>query len=457
MAAVEDIKKGVLDVYYRRTPKARDYVTELRQYMPGGDTRSKAYFRPYPFVAESASGYTIHDIDGNDYVDYINNFTSLFLGHAHPEVVRALQEQAPRGTCHAAPIQQHLRHSKMLCDRIPCLDEIRYTNSASEGTMYAMRAARAFTKKEKFIVIDGGYNGCHDYVGMNIAPAPVGPDGYPVAMLEKGIPGTVQQDVLVAAFNNLGNMEKLFKDHAGEIAAVLMEPYLQAGGNVVPEPGYIEGVRELCDRNNALLIFDETVTLRFHPGGWHTMIGVKADLICFGKIIGGGLPVGAFGGRRDIMEMFNPDKPGYIGHSGTFSGNAMTMAAGLVYLERITEDAINRLNALGDRLRSGIDRIFADRDIPIRGCGFGSMIGFRHKDTTVNNARAYAEGLKPYDETLDYMHLAMLNQGINYVERGLLVISTPMDEAVIDATLDKFATVADLLKPLFDANTATKQ
>ena len=452
MATLEEIKKSVLDTYFARTPKAKAFTDELCQYMPGGDTRSKAFFKPYPFVAASASGHTIHDLDGNDVIDYVNNFTTLFLGHAHPGVVKALQEQAARGTCHAAPIEQHLKHSKMLCDRIPCLEEIRYTNSASEGTMYAMRAARAFSKKEKFIVIDGGYNGCHDYVGMNIAPAPAGADGYPVPTLEKGIPKSVQQDILVAAFNDLGNMEDIFAANKGQIAAVLMEPYLQAGGNVPPDQGYIEGVRALCDKYDALLIFDETVTLRFHTGGWHTMIGVKADLMCFGKIIGGGLPVGAFGGRRDIMEQFNPGKPGYLGHSGTFSGNAMTMSAGIVYLEGITEEAINRINALGDRLRSGVSRVFESRGIPIRGCGFGSMVGFKHKDTKINNSRQYAEGLKPYDETLDYMHLAMLNEGINYVERGLLVISTPMDEKIIDHTLQKFEKVADLLKPLFDAN-----
>lgn len=456
MAAPEDIKKSIIETYCKRTPKAKACTDELSKYMPGGDTRSKAYFKPYPFVAHAASGCVIRDIDGNEYVDYINNFTSLFCGHAHPKVVKALQDQAAKGTCHAAPIELHLKHSKTLCERIPCLEEIRYTNSASEGTMYAMRAARAFTGKDKFIVIDGGYNGCHDYVGVNIAPAPAGPDGFPVPTLEKGIPKGVMRDILVAAFNDLGNMEKLFADNKGQIAAVLMEPYLQAGGNVVPDEGYIEGVRRLCDAHNALLIFDETVTLRFHPGGWHTMIGVKADLICFGKIIGGGMPVGAFGGRRDIMEQFNPGKPGYLGHSGTFSGNAMTMAAGLAYLEMITPDAIKRANGLGDRLRAGLDRVFESRGIPIRGCGFGSMIGFRHKDTKINNSRQYAEGLAPYDETLDYMHLAMLNLGVNYVERGLLVIATPMDETVIDDTLAKFGQVADLLKPLFDANTAGK-
>ena len=456
MATPESIKKSILETYGARTPKAKAFTGELSRYMPGGDTRSKAYFKPYPFVAERASGYTIHDIDGNAYVDYINNFTSLFCGHAHPNVVKALQDQATKGTCHAAPIEMHLKHSKMLCDRIPCLEEIRYCNSASEGTMYAMRAARAFTKKEKFIVIDGGYNGCHDYVGVNIAPAPAGADGFPIPTLEKGIPQTVMHDILVAAFNDLKNMEKLLMENKGQVAAVLMEPYLQAGGNVVADSGYIEGVRKLCDQYDALLILDETVTLRFHPGGWHTMIGVRADLICFGKIIGGGLPVGAFGGRRDIMEQFNPGKNGYLGHSGTFSGNAMTIAAGLAYLEMITPEAIDHVNGLGDRLRSGLDRLFEARGIPIRGCGFGSMVGFRAKDTTINNSRQYAEGLAPYDETLDYMHLAMLNLGVNYVERGLLVISTPMDETVIDETLRKFAEAADLLKPLFEANMTGK-
>lgn len=445
----EKIKKEILEKYQVRTQKSLELRKKAVEFLPGGDTRSVAYFAPYPFFATEGKGCHLYDCDGNEYIDCVNNMTSLIHGHAHPHVVEAISKQAAKGTAHAAPTELQYTHARTICGRISSMESLRYCNSGTEATMFALRAARVFTGKDIIIKMDAGYHGSHDYVEVNLLPDFAAED-LPTAKVEAGVPASILNDVRVAPFNDLGAMEKILEADRDRVAAIIVEPVMTSGGGIMPQEGYLKGLRELADRHKTLLIFDEIITLRASIGGMQLIADVKPDLTAIGKIIGGGLPVGAFGGRRDIMQMFDPTQPNAVAHSGTFSGNALTMAAGLATLELLDQKEIDRINDLGQKLRTRLKSVLQDTGIKGQTGGFGSAAFVYFFEQPFSNAKEAALAVIPSLEFAQNVHLELLNQGVYPITRGMIVftISTPMDEQIVDQIATRFRKTLERVKPL---------
>jgi glutamate-1-semialdehyde 2,1-aminomutase len=448
MGNSDALLQKIVDRYLERTPKSRAYTQKASQYMPGGDTRNRSFYKPYPFVTESAKGYINCDLDGNEYVEYLNNFSSLVHGHAFGPIVEAVTKQMQRDPGTGCPDEAQYELAKTICKRSPAIERVRFNNSGSEATLFAMRAARCFTKKEGFIRIDGGYNGCHDYVSVNATPD-FSAQGLPSRKLDPGIPAGVAETIYPVPFNDIDAMETVLKSHADKIAGIIMEPIPGTGGLIKPLPGYLKAVRALATKYDVLLVFDEVIMYRLNEAGYHAVEGVTPDLICLGKIIGGGLPVGAFGGREDIMKIFDPsrDVPA-IGHSGTFSGNPVVMAAGKASLDYLPQAEIDRINMLGDRLKAGITQAFIETGIQGRGVGVGSLIGITFSMKEFVNIKEAMMETGPKIKALNALHIAMLNRGYYYANRGFITISTPMNESVIDNTIVALKDALLEIKPI---------
>jgi len=444
------ISKKISDRYKEKTPNSMAHHQKAGVCLPGGDTRSATYFSPYPVYMEKGRECWLYDADGNEYLDMLGNYTSLIHGHAQPAIVEVIRDQALKGTVFGAAGAIQYRHAEHLCRRIPSVDTIRYCNSGTEATLFVIRAARAFSGKDGIIKIDGGYHGGHDLAEVNIF-ADIETDGPPKASVHSGIPASVLQDVRVVPFNDLAAVAAVLEADADRIAAIIVEPVLGAGGVIPPQQGYLAGLRELADRFKVLLIFDEVITFRLSPGGMQELAGVMPDLTSLGKIIGGGLPTGAFGGRSDIMAIFDPAHPQAIIHSGTFNAANMVMAAGLAALNALDQPAIDGINRLGDRLRAGFQNAFIKAGLRGQVTGIGSLNQVHWCDTALQNARDAARAMVGAGQLPGLLHLALINRGIYSAKRGMFIISTPMSEVEIDKTVAAFADTLDMLKPYIAA------
>lgn len=435
-------------LYKRRTPRSCALHVRAEQVLPGGSTRAGTFYKPYPAYMARGSGCRLTDVDDNVYIDCLNNYTSLIHGHAHPRLTTVLAEQAARGTVHGAPVEAEVALAEAIRRRVPSVDRIRFTNSGTEGVMGAIRAARAATGRAKVLKMEGGYHGSYDAAEVSVDPgptAPLWPAGRPDgAGLSPGLGG----EVLVAPFNDLSTTAAIIERHSRELAAVVVEPVMGAAGVIPATPEFLRGLRAVTESAGVLLVFDEVVTFRLAPGGVQERCEVTPDLTAFGKIIGGGLPIGAFGGREDIMDAFDVRRDGAIAVSGTFNGNAATMALGCVALELLTPDEINRINGLGDRMRDGLQRVADRLRFPVRVTGVGSLGHIhagRSADASITNYRAALEDSRALAAIL---HLALLTRGVFLAPRGMWSVSTAMSNADIDAAVDAFEDVATTLAPV---------
>jgi glutamate-1-semialdehyde 2,1-aminomutase len=401
-----------IQTYRARTPKSRELQAEATGVLPGGSSRGTAYFAPYPFFAEAGEGHYVWDVDGNRYLDFMLNATSLILGHAHPAIVEGLAAQAAQGTAFSTPTVSQIRLARLLCDRIPSLDTVRFTNSGTEGTLMAIRAARTFTGRPKMAKFEGGYHGAHEHVAVSVHPPagrldPRGPSPIPEY---PGQPASVLQDVIVLPYNDLAASERLLRAHAAELACLIMEPIVSAFGYVPGRPEFLRGIRKLTEELGIVLIFDEVQSLRVAPGGAQELLGVTADLTCLGKIIGGGMPVGAFGGRRDIMALFDPTGSGAtIAHAGTFNANPMTMVAGEVVMRSLTPPLYRRLAELGETLRARLRAALADLGVAAQVTGVASLFGLHF---TARPVVDYRSALAADQELRKAVFTGLLNEGI---------------------------------------------
>jgi len=439
--ATEIIKR-----FTQRTARSKQHDARAKGCLPGGDTRAATYFAPYPAYMASGRGCYLYDVDGNEYLDLLNNYTSLIHGHAHPDIIAAVAAQLEKGTVFGAAGEVQFQHAEHLCNRITSMDQVRYCNSGTEATLFAIRAARAFTGRDIFIKMDGGYHGCHDAVEVNIF-ADSNPAGPPAKHIGPGVPQSVLKDVLIAAFNDLDAVEDMLKANVDKVAAILIEPLMGAAGAVCPQPGYLRGLRELADKYEVVLIFDEVMTFRLSVGGLQEIEGVQPDLTTLAKIIGGGLPIGAFGGRRDIMSLFDPAHKEAVFHSGTFNGNNITLAAGMAAMGIYDQEAVKRLNQSGDRLRDGFTAVL--KEAGLNGCvsGLGSLLQLHWRDRKPDNAKDSKVGLTNAGELPRLVHLEMMNRGIYSAGRGMFALSTPMTYADIEKAVIFLKETLDMLKP----------
>jgi glutamate-1-semialdehyde 2,1-aminomutase len=447
---LENLKNNIINEYKNKTPTSKIHFEEAQKWLPGGGTRNVAHFFPYPFFVSKGRGCFLYDLDGNEYIDCLNSMTVNIHGHSHPEIVKAMQKQANEGTAHAAPMEIQHQLAKIICERTPSIELMRFCNSGTEATMFAIRAARRYTGKKGIIKTEGGYHGSHDYVEVNITPN-LTSEEMPIATTEKGVPDTILKDVFIVPFNDLKAAEKVIKKHHKKIAAMILEPVMGSGGGVIATKEYLHGLRELTKKYNILLIFDEIITFRISTGGMQKYYGVTPDLTALGKIIGGGLPVGAFGGRYDIIDQFNPTKKDFITHSGTFSGNAMTMIAGRTAMELYDEAEVERLGKLGDRLREGLEKMLRELNIKGQVSGLQSLVYVYLFEEPVTDGRQAIFKLIPSLDLSKYLTLALAINGIYAVSRGVtaFILSTPMDESVIDEIVRRYRKAMEMILPLY--------
>ena len=396
-ARIAEIGEREEESYRQRTPKSAALFERASAAMPLGVASSFQAYAPYPLFMTDARGSRITDADGNEYIDFDMAFGVLAAGHSHPLLAEALQHRVANGTCYTFPVEDGIALAEEIKARFGA-DLVRFSNSGTESTMDAIRVARGYTGREKIIKFEGGYHGHHDDVLVSIQPPreAMGPDEQPTTVpASAGIPRSRIAETVVAPYNEPDILAAILEAHRGEIAAIIVEPVQFNIGVVPPKPGYLERLRELADEHDIVLIFDEVKTgVVLAWGGAYEYFGVRPDLFCLAKSIGGGIPIGAFGGKREVMAAietldgtpaFSADAAGTgidrstipggatrVAHLGTFNGNPLSMTAGLVTLTQIlTKDAYPRLNAMAERLTAGCQAVIDEFELP----GYAINIG----------------------------------------------------------------------------------
>ncbi len=388
--------------------KSERLFNRSRDHIPGGvnsPVRSYSHVGGAPPFIASGQGSRILDADGNFYIDYVMSWGPLILGHAHPEVVEAIRKQAALGTSYGAPTELELELAEMITDAFPSIDMIRLVSSGTEACMSALRLARAYTGRDKILKFEGCYHGHSD--GLLVQA------GSGAAHLSEatsaGVTSAQASDTFVAPFNDLEQVERIFDANGEQIAAVIVEPVSGNMGLVPPEPGFIEGLRSITLEHGSLLIFDEVITgFRVLYGGYQNHVDVRPDITCLGKVIGGGMPVGAYGGRKDVMETVAPLGPMY--QAGTLSGNPIAVAAGIATLNALRRPGVyESLAASTERLCAGLRAVRDEVGIDLRIRNLGSMWGFAFSDTPVTS---YAEASQTDAEAYRKFFHDMLDSGI---------------------------------------------
>ena len=399
---------SLIDAYLDRTPRSRALFERATTSLPGGSTRTTVYAAPYPPYIESGAGLQLRDIDGNVYRDFLGNYTSLILGHAHPAVVAAVEAQVRRGSAFAAPTETEVELAEEIRRRVPSVERLRFTSSGTEATMFAIRAARAFTGRPLIGRFDRSYHGTHDGVMVGTA----------------GVPGVMSSLIVDLPWGDPDGIETALRGREGDLAAIIIEPVQGAGGVRAPEPEFLPFLRSLTDRHGALLIFDEIISFRVAHGGAQALFGVRPDLTTLGKIIAGGYPLAAFGGRADVMDIFDQRRTGAVSHGGTFNGSPVAAAAGLATLRELTPDTYVRLDALGARLRDALTDVIERDGLDARVATVGSLFQvFSGEGVT-----AFATGVSGGAS----LFLGMLLEGFYLAPRGMGAIPAIAGESDID-------------------------
>lgn len=413
--------------------KSEELFGEALKYIPGGVNSPVRAFRAVggdPFFVSTAKGAHVCDVDGNDYVDYVGTWGPAILGHAHPKIIKAVQDAAAHGTSFGIPNPFEVTMARLICSFAPSVQKVRMCNSGTEATMSAIRLARGFTKRDKIIKFDGCYHGHVDSLLVKAGSGALtfgNPDS-------AGVPAAFTQHTIVLPFNELEPLRDAFAANQNQIAGIIVEPVPGNAGLYLPKPGYLEFLREITKSNGALLIFDEVMTgFRLAKGGAQDRFRITPDLTCFGKIIGGGLPVGAFGGRAEIMDCLAPTGPVY--QAGTLSGNPVAMAAGIAALQELDSgDAYTKLEQLGAQVEAGMKDAAKSTGVPVQFNRCGSMFCGYFTSEPVHNL---ADAMKSDRERFKKYFHGMLEEGIylapSQFEAGF--ISTAHTAADVEKTV----------------------
>ncbi|GBG08763.1 aspartate aminotransferase family protein [Paenibacillus agaridevorans] len=416
----------------RQDAKSAEAFARAKKVIPGGVNSPVRAFKSVgltPVYMERGAGSRVYDIDGNSYIDYVASWGPLIMGHAHPEVVEALRKTAEKGTSFGAPTELETLMAELVCERVPSVDVVRMVNSGTEATMSALRLARGYTKRSKIMKFEGSYHGHADSLLIK-AGSGVATLGLPDS---PGVPEHVASHTITVPYNDIESVKLAFEKFGEEIACVIVEPIAGNMGVVPPLPGFLDGLRAITSEYGSLLIFDEVMTgFRVGYSCAQGLYGITPDLTCFGKVIGGGLPVGAYGGRREIMEMIAPSGPIY--QAGTLSGNPLAMAAGYTTLKLMTHDKYELLERQAVKLQLGIERNAAKHGIPITINRVGSMVcPFFTEKTVINYDAAKTSDLERFKSYF----AAMLDLGVSLPPsqfEGMFVSAVHSDED-IEATI----------------------
>jgi glutamate-1-semialdehyde 2,1-aminomutase len=404
-AALNEAKEA----YVASAPRSLARYIEATTVMPGGNTRTVLHYAPFPLAMARAEGCRMWDLDGREYIDFLGEYTAGLYGHSHPMIRAALERALDNGISFGASNIIEARFARAVCDRFG-LQRVRFTNSGTEANLLAISLGRIFTRRQKVLVFNGGYHGAvFGFAGG-------------------GSPINVPFDYVVAPYNDIERTRALITD---ELALVILEPMIGSGGCIAASSEFLQMLRQETTRVGALLVLDEVMTSRLAPGGLQSVVGVKPDLTTLGKYIGGGMSFGAFGGRAEIMDLFDPRRVDALPHAGTFNNNVLTMTAGLTGLTEIyTPEAAVALNARGETLRGRLNELCAAADAPIQFTGIGSMLGVHTMRGPVTNPELAA---KADPKLKELFFFDMLAHGFWLARRGMMTVSLPIGEAECDA------------------------
>jgi glutamate-1-semialdehyde 2,1-aminomutase len=396
------------DAFARSNPKSEAAHLEALSVMPGGNTRSVLFYSPFPLTIARGEGKRLWDVDGHAYTDFLAEYTTAMYGHSHPVIRAAIVEALDNGLNLTGHNTLEVPLARLLQERFDSVESLRFTNSGTESNLMAIAASLIFTGRKKVIAFKGGYHGGVLTFGSGNSAV------------------NVPHDFVVAPYNDRGAVEAVFAAHGDDIAAVIVEPMQVAGGCIVGEPEFLKGLRELTQRHDALLIFDEVVTSRLSGGGRQALLGIRPDLTTFGKYIGGGMSFGAFGGRKDVMAQFDPRLPGATPHAGTFNNNVLSMAAGYAGLSRLyTSGAAAALNEKGERLRARINGLCRERRVAMQFTGIGSLMNLHAGTQPIHSV----DDLRQADTPLkDLFFFHMIERGCYVARRGFIVLTLAHDE-----------------------------
>ena len=411
-------------------PKSKARAEAAAQSMPGGNTRTVLHYGPFPVALAGGEGCMVTDIDGHRYVDFLGEYTAGLYGHSNPKLKAAIKAAVDGGVTLGAPNVHEGELARLMCERFPSVELVRFCNSGTEGNLFAMSAARMVTGREKILVFNGAYHGGVFYFGQVKPP------------INAPFPW------VIARYNDLEDTQKLIARHAKDLAAVVIEPMMGGGGGVAATKPFLQMLREETKKHGIVLIFDEVMTSRLSSGGMQKLHGITPDLTAFGKYLGGGMTFGAFGGRKDIMERFNPYKADSVSHAGTFNNNVLSMAAGVVGLKEIfTPEAADALTAKGNDLIARANALAKKHGAPMQVLGSGSIMAVHFQRGPIERPEDTwfeGEAAKRRDSMQKLFHLDMLDAGQYLARRGFIALSLPIGKAEIDGFLgavDEFLTV----------------
>jgi glutamate-1-semialdehyde 2,1-aminomutase len=398
-------------------PKSAALHAEACKSLPGGNTRSVLFFDPFPPMFARGEGCRLFDVDGHEYVDYVGEYTAGLYGHSHPVIREALRRVLEGGINLGGQTALEGKLAALVCARFPSIDLVRFTNSGTEANLMALSAARASTKREAILVFESAYHGG-------------------VLNFAAGQAINVPFPFIHAPYNDLEATRAVVEAHKDRLAAIILEP-MQGGAGCIPaDASFLKGLRELASAHGIVLIFDEVMTSRLSPGGLQLATGITPDMTTLGKYIGGGMSFGAFGGKEAIMSLFDPRKPEFLPHAGTFNNNVMTMAAGIAGLTEIyTAEAAAALNARGDKLRNRLNDIAQKADVNVQFTGRGSMMNVQFTRGPVRSVR----DIKDTNQDLrGLFFFDLLERGVYVARRGMMNLSLPIGDAETDAAASAF-------------------
>lgn len=422
--------------YLQAGSRSGGLYDRAKQVMPGGNTRATVFSPPYPPYVREGRGCIIVDVEGQERIDFINNLTSLPLGHAHPKVVEAVTAQLNKGSAYPWPCESEVKLAEIITTRVRSVEQVRFTNSGTEAVMVAVKAARAYTGRPKIAKFEGCYHGAYDYVEVSLDPSPeqAGDPRSPRPVLySRGSAEGILDDVVVMPFNDLEATEAILAKHRDSVAAVIVDPVPNRAGLIPARDGFLPGLREIAKRHGMLLIADEVITFRLGPGGTQPVFGFEADLTTFGKVIGGGFPVGAVGGSTEVMSVFDPTKgKPRMPHYGTFNANPITMVAGITTMEELTPARYDHLNGLGEMIRSRLNALFRKTGFDAQATGAGSLFRIIMKSGPLSDYRSTLldAGRRAL---VQEMYLGFLARGIAITSTLLGCTSVPMGNKEVDA------------------------